>query len=138
MVPYTGIMASISQQTKPISPRQAARRRSPVDSLLDVELFRALADPTRLELLRCLLKCRRACSVSEVAECCDVDFSVVARHLGTLARAGVLESRKEGRTVWYSARYDTLAERFQGLADTLAGLSPDGSCCDGVCCDGGR
>ena len=49
------------------------------DRALDAELFKALSDPTRLKLLACLAKCSRMCSVTEVAECCSVDFSVVSR-----------------------------------------------------------
>lgn len=127
-------MASVSHKQEPATPRQAARRRSPVDHLLDPELFKALSDPTRLLLLRCLLKCRRACSVSEVAECCEVDFSVVARHLGLLARAGVLEARKDGRTVWYTARCDALADRFLELSSEFRALTPGSGCCEKGCC----
>lgn len=116
-------MASLSNSSHPASPRQAARRKGPVDDLLDPELFKALSDPTRVLLLRCLLKCGRPCSVSEVAECCDVDFSVVARHLSLLARAGVLEARKEGRTVWYTPCCDALATTFRSLATAIAQCS---------------
>ena len=129
-------MASLSQSVGTLSPRQAARRRAPVDRLLDAALFKALADPTRLQLLRCLLKCKRPCSVSEVAECCDVDFSVVARHLGLLARAGILEVRKEGRTVWYAPRCESLASTFRDLAGSIQSLTPAEPCCGSDCCKG--
>ncbi len=128
-------MASLSKSYRPASPRQAARRKARVDSLLDPELFKALGDPTRVLLLRCLLKCKRACSVSEVAECCDVDFSVVARHLSLLARAGVLESKKEGRTVWYTPRCEELAGIFRDLADAIDDCAP-AACCGSDCCEG--
>ncbi|MEQ8315996.1 MAG: metalloregulator ArsR/SmtB family transcription factor [Phycisphaerales bacterium] len=129
-------MASLSHKPSPASPRQAARRRAAVDGLLDPELFKALADPTRVLLLRCLLKCRRGCSVSEVAECCDVDFSVVARHLSLLARAGVLEARKEGRTVWYTPRCAYLGETFRALADAIDECAPTpAACCGSDCCE---
>ncbi len=86
-------------------------------------------------LLRCLLKCKRACSVSEVAECCDVDFSVVARHLSLLARSGVLEARKVGRTVWYTPRCEDLASTFRSLADAIDDCSPTPiDCCGSDCC----
>lgn len=126
-------MASVSQPRQPASPRQAARRKAPVDGLLDTELFKALGDPTRVLLLRCILKCRRGCSVSEVAECCDVDFSVVARHLSLLARAGVLDSKKEGRTVTYTPRCTELAATFRDLADAIDDCSP-AACCGSDCC----
>ncbi len=87
-------------------------------------MLKALAEPTRARLLSCLLKCGRPCSVTEVAQCCSIDFSMVARHLGTLARAGLLSSRKEGRTVWYAADGATLAARFRQLADAIDELNP--------------
>lgn len=109
-----------------------------MDSLLDPELFKALGDPTRVLLLRCLMKCKRACSVSEVAECCDVDFSVVARHLSLLARAGVLDARKEGRTMWYEPRCSSLAQTFRALADAIDDCAPTDAkaCCGSDCCEG--
>ncbi len=81
--------------------------------------------------------------MSEVAECCSVDFSVVARHLGALQRAGLLESSKEGRTVWHRARSADLAERLRAMADAIeewderAGASCDCGCADGAK-EGGR
>ncbi|MFG0241232.1 MAG: ArsR/SmtB family transcription factor [Phycisphaerales bacterium JB054] len=117
-----------SPTTTPATPRQAARRRAPVDRLLDPELFKALSDPTRLKLLACVLKCSRPCSVTEVAACCSVDFSVVARHLSALARVGLLEATKEGRTVWYAPRGESLASRLRQLADAID-LCSAVSCC---------
>ena len=72
----------------PLTPRHAAARKGPIDAALDADLFKALGDPTRLQLLACLAKCARPCSVSEVADCCHVDLSVVSRHLALLQRAG--------------------------------------------------
>jgi len=113
----------------PATPRQAAKRRSAVDRQLDVSLFRALGDATRLRILACLIKCGRPCSVSEVAECCAVDFSVVARHLGLLARAGVLKVEKSGRTVWYESRRGDLSGRLRSLADAIDEWSMSVACC---------
>jgi len=123
----------VTQVTKDelITPRQAARRSSFIDKALDPELFKALSDPTRVRLIACLAKCGRMCSVTEVAECCSVDFSVVSRHLSMLARAGVLESRKEGRTTFYQVRYERLCDSLRALADAIEECCPDGSCCEG-------
>jgi len=126
------MMASLSEQlevARPSSPEQATDRVAPIDTLLDPEFFKALADPTRAKLLSCLIKCGRPCSVTEVAGCCSVDFSVVARHLAQLARAGVLEARREGRTVWYEAPADALSERFRALAAAIEAWSGDAPCC---------
>lgn len=106
-------------RNQPASPRAAARRRAPIDRLLDPELFKALSDPTRVRLWCCLVKCGRPCSVSEVAECCDVDFSVVARHLALLNRTGLVSSEKTGRTVWYRARGADLCARLKGMTESI-------------------
>lgn len=115
---------------QPASPRQAVRRRAAIDRCLDPDLFKALSDPTRLKLLACLIKCGRPCSVTEVAECCSVDFSVVARHLAHLAREGLLTVEKQGRTVWYAPCCPDLTRRLRDLADAI-----DEWCCtDDTCC----
>ncbi|MEK6704000.1 MAG: metalloregulator ArsR/SmtB family transcription factor [Planctomycetota bacterium] len=116
-----------------LTPKQAARRPGKIDQSLDASLFRALSDPTRLVLLACLAKCGRACSVGEVAGCCSVDLSVVSRHLTLMAGAGILEARKEGRTVFYSVRFRELTGMLRALADALdqccPGTGGKGSCC---------
>jgi len=72
--------------------------------------------------------------VTEVAECCSIDFSMVARHLGTMARAGLLSSEKKGRTVWYTADAAALSDRFRALADAIDELAPvDDRCEQGGC-----
>jgi ArsR family transcriptional regulator len=70
-----------------------------------------------------MAKCGRACSVSEVAECCSVDFSVVSRHLALLERSGIVASTKEGRTVFYTVKYAHLIERMRALANALESYS---------------
>jgi ArsR family transcriptional regulator len=117
-----------------MSPKQAAACCRPVDDLLDPELFKALCDPTRAKLLSCLIKCGRPCSVSEVAECCSVDFSVVSRHLAMLDRAGVLAATKEGRTVFYAVQYEELCQTLRRLADAVEECAPTARASKGACC----
>ncbi|HUN80877.1 MAG TPA: metalloregulator ArsR/SmtB family transcription factor [Phycisphaerae bacterium] len=116
-------MTQISKR-RPATPKQAARCCGPIDELLDPELFKAFSDRTRVSLLGCIAKCGRECSVSEVAECCHVDFSVVSRHLALLARSGVLSVTKKGRTVYYGVRYVELARSLRSLADALDECGP--------------
>jgi len=109
----------MTQSCIQITPRQAAQCCSPIDNLLDTDLFKALSDPTRALLLGCLIKCARPCAVSEIAECCAVDVSVVSRHLNHLARAGLLDSDKQGRTVTYAVRADHLCTTLRAIADAV-------------------
>ncbi len=120
-----GCIVTHMNKRRPATPKQAATCCAPIDELLDPELFKALCDPTRAKLIGCLAKCGRPCSVTEVAECCSVDFSVVSRHLAILARAGVLESAKEGRTVHYCVRFDELVTTLRELADAIDACHPN-------------
>jgi DNA-binding transcriptional ArsR family regulator len=101
-------------------------------AVLSHQLFRALGDPTRVRLLDLLAERCRACSVSELADCLDVDLSVVSRHLALLRAAGVLRATKTGRNVLYEMQFDALAETLRGIADTLERARDDfagaGSC----------
>lgn len=135
------MMTQVSKNTRrparaPRNPRQAARRPGAIDQRLDAELFKALSDPTRLVLLACLAKCARPCSVTEVAECCSVDLSVVSRHLAMLESAGVVEARKDGRTVFYTVRFREVTGMLRALADALDRCCPGGVCppAKGACC----
>lgn len=121
------------RKKRPVSPRQAARLSRPLDALLNAEMFKALSDPTRLRLFACLAKCGRPCGVGEVAECCSVDLSVVSRHLGALADAGLVESTKAGRNVSYTVRYSHWAALFRSLADAVEECCPEG--CSGCGCE---
>jgi predicted transcriptional regulator len=72
--------------------------------------------------------------VTEVAACCSVDMSVVSRHLGMLADAGILESTKTGRNVSYRVRYAELTQSLRALADAFEVCCPEGDCdCGGEC-----
>lgn len=129
--PRTGVKTRVGN--RPATPKHAAACCRPIDTLLNPELFRALCDPTRASLVACIAKCGRGCSVSEVAECCSVDLSVVSRHLSHLASAGVLQSRKEGRTVFYAVRYSDLTKMLRELANAIDECCPEGRPQGGCC-----
>ncbi len=60
---------------------------------------RALADPTRVRILRAL-RGGELC-VCQVVEFCGLAPSTVSKHLSILHQAGLLESRKTERWVYY-------------------------------------
>ncbi len=93
------------------------------------ELFRALAEPTRIELLAVLMRLGGEANVSSIAEHLTVDTSVVSRHLKELVLAEVLEVEKHGRERWYSLRYDGLIAHFSELVRQLSALRDGKACC---------
>lgn len=63
--------------------------------------FKALADETRLRLVRILT--RQELSVGEIVAVLDMGQSRVSRHLGILVGCGLLTSRRDGSWTFYSA-----------------------------------
>lgn len=66
--------------------------------------FKVLSNPTRLKILTHIAMCDDSChkhNISELSKDCDVDFSVVSRHLKALKDAGLLSSTKNKNDVIY-------------------------------------
>ena len=89
-------------------------------------LFKALGDPTRVSILVTLARCGCDLTVSQVAECCPIDLSVVSRHLATLREAGVLESNKRGKEVYYRVRPGALVSALRAIANEVEACCPPG------------
>jgi len=66
-----------------------------------VEALKALADPTRLRLLRAVQSASGKVCVCELVEALDLPQSQVSRHLGQLKRAGWLHSERHGTWAYY-------------------------------------
>jgi DNA-binding transcriptional ArsR family regulator len=82
-------------------------------------LFKALSDENRLQMLAYLCSCKQGQNVGELSSCCDIDLSVVSRHLSKLKNAGVLKADKEGKQVFYSLEKDNLVSQLRALADFI-------------------
>ncbi len=93
-------------------------RKSPPDL---EQLFRALADTTRLRLLN-LMHGREIC-VCYLVEVLDVSQPKISRHLAYLRRAGVVSARREGK--WMHYRLASPSSRYAAriLEMTLDSLS---------------
>jgi ArsR family transcriptional regulator len=63
-------------------------------------VFRALADPTRLRILRLLLQ--GPLCVGDLVSVLDLPQPKVSRHLASLRRAGLVEDEKRGLWCFYS------------------------------------
>lgn len=74
-------------------------------------------------LCACHASGKEACTVSEVAKCCEVDLSGVSRHLNTLKDGGVISAEKVGKEVRYSLNGKSLAKALRDLADFIESCS---------------
>ena len=79
------------------------------------EVFAALADPTRFEVLSLLAR-EGGATATTLAGRLPVSRPAVVKHLGVLDRAGLVESRKVGREVRYAPRPERLDETARWMA----------------------
>jgi ArsR family transcriptional regulator len=87
-------------------------------------LLSALADPTRLAIVRQLAADTEICACDFTA-CCDVGQPTVSHHLRVLREAGVVTSERRGQWVFYRLAPDA-AGRLAAIARDLVpgGLIP--------------
>ena len=83
----------------------------------DILLLAALADPTRLEILRQLASSNEVCAC-DFTDCCGVAQPTVSHHLKVLRDAGAVTSERRGSWVFYRIA-PNLIERLSGIAGTL-------------------
>ena len=83
----------------------------------DILLLAALADPTRLEILRQLAGSAEVCAC-DFTDCCDVSQPTVSHHLKVLRDAGVVTSERRGSWVFYRIAPNLIA-RLGGIARSL-------------------
>jgi len=90
----------------------------------DVRLLAALADPTRLAIVRQLAADSETCAC-DFTTCCDVGQPTVSHHLRVLREAGVVTSERRGQWIFYRLAPDA-ADRLIAVARDLVpgGLIP--------------
>jgi len=96
-----------------------ARSYSKRDSVtLEAKLFRGLADPSRLSILRTLRDGES--SVTEIVERTGLSQPNVSGHLACLRDCGLVVSRQAGRSVYYALADKRLEDLFQAAEGILA------------------
>ncbi|RQD59365.1 MAG: ArsR family transcriptional regulator [Desulfonatronovibrio sp. MSAO_Bac4] len=66
---------------------------------------KALADGNRLRIIAALSRYPELC-VCQITELLDLAMATVSRHISVLQNAGLVESRKDGRWVYYRIASD--------------------------------
>jgi ArsR family transcriptional regulator, arsenate/arsenite/antimonite-responsive transcriptional repressor len=94
-----------------------------MDNKRTLEALSALSQSTRLDVFRLLVKAGPGgLCAGEIAERLAVRQNTMSTNLGVLARAGLVRSEREGRSIRYAADLD-------GMRGLLAYLMED--CCGG-------
>jgi ArsR family transcriptional regulator len=92
-----------------------------------VQALSALAQDSRLAIFRRLVQAGPAgMSAGSIGEALDLAPATLSFHLAGLVRAGLAQSRQEGRFVIYSADF--------GAMNALVGYLTE-NCCQGAACE---
>jgi DNA-binding transcriptional ArsR family regulator len=94
-----------------------------MDILSASKTLSALSQPTRLEVFRLLVRCGSdGMPAGEIARNIGIPHNTMSSHLTILVNAGVVTSRREGRSIIYRIEFD-------GTRELLSFLMED--CCQG-------
>ena len=83
------------------------------------DFLKALGEFNRLSLVYRLCDCKVPQNAMCLCECCDVDASVVSRHLKVLSQEGVVKLEKKGRERTYVLDRETVVKNLRELADRV-------------------
>ena len=72
------------------------------------QTLKALADPTRREILNLLKQGKR--SAGEIADHFDITAAAISRHLSVLREADLIEDTREGKYIFYELNASVLEE----------------------------
>jgi ArsR family transcriptional regulator len=82
----------------------------------------ALAQGSRLEVYRLLVQVGpEGMAASEIAERLGIPANTLSFHLKTLSHAGLVQSRQQGRFIFYSTDYDQMNELLSFLTENCCG-----------------
>lgn len=110
-----------------ISPSELPRDRTPMQTDIDeqlekdlVQVFKLLADETRLRILMYLLSDKEL-HVTALCDRLKQSQPAVSHHLALMRVAGLIEARRDGKHNFYSIRtihfYRLLSEFFSAMKD---------------------
>lgn len=81
--------------------------------------FKAIADPTRREILHLLRK--EEMTAGDVAARFDMTKPTMSHHFSVLKEAGLVSSRREGQTIWYALNTTVLEDVLAWTMDMARG-----------------
>jgi ArsR family transcriptional regulator len=100
------------------SERSAFERLSEDETIELADLFRLMADPTRLRLtLMCL---RQAHSVGVMADTLGLSASLVSHHLRLLRASRLIQAQRRGNRVYYLVTDEHIRRMLSDMVDHVA------------------
>lgn len=97
-----------------------------MESLIAIDALAALAQPTRLDAFRLIMKHEPdGLPAGEVARLLDVPQNTMSSHLAVLTRAGLISSERHSRSIIYRAQIDRVRELASFLVTDCCGGRPE-------------
>jgi ArsR family transcriptional regulator, arsenate/arsenite/antimonite-responsive transcriptional repressor len=87
-------------------------------SLEFLELMNALSDATRQEILK-VVTCQKEMCVNDIAANFDLSRPTISHHLNLMRRVKLLNSRKEGKEIYYSFNKNYVIKTLEAFLDEL-------------------
>jgi DNA-binding transcriptional ArsR family regulator len=72
------------------------------------DIYSAFGNQIRTKLILCLEK--KSKNVTELIQTCGLSQSAVSQHLGKLKKSGIVETKKDGKQIWYALKYRNAAD----------------------------
>lgn len=72
------------------------------------DIYSALGNEVRVKLILCLAQ--KPKNVSQMIEICGLAQSAVSQHLNKLKKNGLVQTKKEGKEIYYSLKYKKAAD----------------------------
>lgn len=88
------------------------------------DVFKALADPTRRQILRLLGS--REMTAGDLAEKFEMTKPSMSHHFSVLKDADLIRFRREGQTIWYSVNTTVVQDVLSWAMDLLPGSASKG------------
>jgi ArsR family transcriptional regulator len=85
--------------------------------------FKAIADPTRREILHMLRK--EEMTAGELAERFDMSKPGMSHHFAVLKEAGLVTARREGQTIWYALNTTVVEDVLAWAVNLASGVKGD-------------
>ena len=98
-----------------------------LNEALDSGFFKALSEPTRIEMMLVMTGLGEA-DVTSICNRMEQDASVISRHLKILAEANVVHCHKSGRRKLYRLNGPSIIEKLDTLSSSLKAAVAAGCC----------
>jgi len=83
-----------------------------------IELMRAMADKTRQEIIMTFTSAKEIC-VNDIAKQFTLSRPTISHHLNLMKRAKILNSRKEGKEIYFSINKKYIKELLSSVLKSI-------------------